>query len=65
MKDRRTAERRSFISTSVRIDVGKKGRVPNADQRQIPDRRLNNIAVEFISIDDYYYLTNSHNTCHS
>ncbi len=64
MKDRRAAERRRSVSNPVRVVVGKKGRVPNTDQRSIPDRRLNNIAVEFISIDDFY-LTNIHNGYHS
>ena len=40
------------------------GKIFNADQRRIPDRRLNNISVEYISIDDFY-LKSSNSAYHS
>lgn len=65
MKERRVAERRNLASISVHTTVGRRGQDFNADQRRIPDRRLNNIAVEFISIDDFLYLANTRNDYHS
>lgn len=54
VKERRAVNRRDLISKEAYTVVGKKGQVFNADRRRIPDRRLNNIRVEFISIDDFY-----------
>jgi hypothetical protein len=54
MKDRRTKERRNLKAEAAHVARVRKGRAFNADQRRLPDRRLNNIRVEFISIDDFY-----------
>jgi hypothetical protein len=54
MKDRRQKERRKDGLASPLIAVDPKGRKKSVDRRRIPDRRLNNIAVEFIPLDIYY-----------
>ena len=64
MKERRRIERRNLAAESAHVARVRKGRIFNTDQRRIPDRRLNNITVEFISIDDFY-LANSNTIYHS
>jgi hypothetical protein len=54
MKDRRQKERRSTGSAAPLVVVDPKGRKRSLDRRRIPDRRLNNIVVEFIPLDVYY-----------
>ncbi len=64
MKERRKIERRNFTAESANVSRFRKGKIFNADQRRIPDRRLNNITVEYISIDDFY-LANTNTVYHS
>ena len=64
MKDRRTKERRNLKPESAHVVRVRKGRAFNAEQRRTPDRRLNNIRVEFISIEDFYQI-NSNSVYHS
>lgn len=64
MKERRATDRRNLTAKALHVVVSKRGQVMNADRRHIPDRRLNNIKVEFISIDDFY-LENSQRAYHS
>jgi hypothetical protein len=54
MKERRTKERRSFQSRPAVSGKGNKRRSGVADRRRIPDRRLNSIRVEYISLGDFY-----------
>jgi hypothetical protein len=54
MKDRRHKERRNIGLASSLIVVDPKGRKRTVDRRRVPDRRLNNIVVEFIPLDVYY-----------
>jgi hypothetical protein len=54
MKERRNKERRDIVLVSPFIVVDRKGRSRSVDRRRIPDRRLNNIQVEFIPLDIYY-----------
>jgi hypothetical protein len=54
MKERRQKERRNACPPSPLVVVDPKGRKRSLDRRRIPDRRLNNIVVEFIPLDVYY-----------
>lgn len=54
MKERRHKERRDIRLVSPFIVVDRKGRSRSVDRRRTPDRRLNNIRVEFIPLDIYY-----------
>lgn len=54
MKDRRKKERRNASLASPVVVMDPKGRKKTLDRRRIPDRRLNNIGVEFIPLDVYY-----------
>lgn len=54
MKERRRKERRDIRLVSPFVIVDRKGRSRSVDRRRIPDRRLNNILVEFIPLDIYY-----------
>jgi len=54
MKERRHKERRDIRLVSPFIVVDRKGRTRSVDRRRTPDRRLNNIHVEFIPLDVYY-----------
>jgi hypothetical protein len=54
MKERRRKERRDIRLVSPLLVVDRKGRSRSVDRRRIPDRRLNNIIVEFIPLDAYY-----------
>ena len=54
MKERRKKERRNITLISPFTIVDRKGRSRAVDRRRIPDRRLNNINVEFIPLDDFY-----------
>jgi hypothetical protein len=54
MKERRHQERRNLGRAQTFAALHTKvGRKP-VDRRRIPDRRLNNIQVEFIPLDVYY-----------
>jgi len=54
MKERRNKERRDTKLVSPFVVVDMKGRSRSVDRRRIPDRRLNNIHVEFIPLDVFY-----------
>ena len=54
MKERRNRERRDIKVLSPFVVVDMKGRSRSVDRRRMPDRRLNNIRVEFIPLDVYY-----------
>jgi hypothetical protein len=54
MRERRHEERRDINHASSFIFVDTKGRTRSMDRRRVPDRRLNNIIVEFIPLDVYY-----------
>ena len=54
MKERRHKERRDIRLVSPFVIVDRKGRSRSVDRRRIPDRRLNNIHVEFIPLNTYY-----------
>jgi hypothetical protein len=54
MKERRTQERRSFKAAPNPLVKDNKGQAKLSDRRRIPDRRLNNITVEYISLNDFY-----------
>jgi ribosomal protein S25 len=54
MKERRHKERRNIRLVSPFVIVDRKGRSRSVDRRRVPDRRLNNIRVEFIPLDIYY-----------
>jgi hypothetical protein len=54
MKERRHKERRDITLASPFVVIDMKGRSRSVDRRRIPDRRLNNIHVEFIPLDVYY-----------
>jgi hypothetical protein len=54
MKERREKERRDTKLVSPFVFVDMKGRSRSADRRRLPDRRLNNIHVEFIPLDVFY-----------
>jgi len=54
MKERRRKERRDIRLVSPLLVVDRKGRSRSVDRRRIPDRRLNNIHVEFIPLDVFY-----------
>jgi hypothetical protein len=54
MKERRHKERRDIRLISPFVIVDRKGRSTTVDRRRVPDRRLNNIRVEFIPLDIYY-----------
>lgn len=54
MRERRHEERRDINHASSFIIVDTKGRTRSMDRRRVPDRRLNNIVVEFIPLDVYY-----------
>jgi hypothetical protein len=54
MKERREKERRDIKLVSPLVVVDMKGRSRSVDRRRIPDRRLNNIRVEFIPLDVFY-----------
>jgi len=54
MKERRNKERRDTKLVSPFVVVDMKGRSRSVDRRRTPDRRLNNIRVEFIPLDIYY-----------
>jgi len=64
MRERRRIERRNLAAESAPVGRVRMGKIFNADQRRIPDRRLNNISVEYISIDDFY-LKSSNSAYHS
>jgi hypothetical protein len=64
MKERRAKDRRNLTSKLAHTAESSKGRILNVDRRRAPDRRLNNIHVEFISIDDFY-LKSSNSVYHS
>jgi len=57
MKERRDKERRSTKRVLPFVVVDMKGRSRSVDRRRIPDRRLNNIHVEFIPLDVFYNST--------
>lgn len=54
MRERRHKERRNIGLASSFIVEDRKGRKRSMDRRRVPDRRLNNIRVEFIPLDVYY-----------
>jgi hypothetical protein len=54
MRERRHKERRDIDHASSFMIVDTKGRTRSMDRRRVPDRRLNNILVEFIPLDVYY-----------
>jgi len=54
MKERRNKERRDTKLVSPFVVVDMKGRSRSVDRRRVPDRRLNNIHVEFIPLDVFY-----------
>jgi hypothetical protein len=54
MKERREKERRDTKLASSLVVVDMKGRSRSVDRRRVPDRRLNNIHVEFIPLDVFY-----------
>jgi hypothetical protein len=54
MKERRNKERREIKHVSLSVVIDRKGRSRSVDRRRIPDRRLNNIHVEFIPLDVFY-----------
>ena len=57
MKERRDKERRGTKLALPLVVVDMKGRSRSVDRRRIPDRRLNNIHVEFIPLDVFYNST--------
>ena len=54
MIEKRCKERRDASHASAFVVVDTKGRTMSVDRRRAPDRRLNNIVVEFIPLDVYY-----------
>jgi hypothetical protein len=53
-KERREKERRNTKLLHSFVVVDMKGRSRSMNRRRIPDRRLNNINVEFIPLDVFY-----------
>ena len=53
-KERREKERRNTKLLHSFVVVDMKGRSRSVDRRRVPDRRLNNIHVEFIPLDVFY-----------
>jgi hypothetical protein len=54
MQDRRIQERRNPDSRMPVFRYSGQGNVVLLDRRRIPDRRLNNIHIEFIPLYEFY-----------